>query len=61
VDFGGGPLTSAGASDIFLVKFGPTGTHYWSKRFGDAANQYTDGIAVDPVGNVASPNKRGND
>jgi len=53
VDFGGGPLTSAGARDVFLVKFGPTGTHYWSKRFGDAANQYTAGIAVDPVGNVA--------
>lgn len=52
VDFGGGPLTSAGSFDVFLAKFGPTGTHYWSRRFGDASNQYTGGIAVDAVGNT---------
>src|SRR5262249_15653532 len=34
VDFGGGPLTSAGGTDIFLVKLSATGQHVWSKRFG---------------------------
>ena len=34
IDFGGGALTSAGGSDIFLVKFDKDGNHLWSKRFG---------------------------
>lgn len=53
VDFGGGPLTSAGAGDIFVVKFGADGNHLWSKNFGDAGIHQTAGsVAVDAWGNV---------
>src|SRR5258706_7093467 len=31
IDFGGGKLTSTGASDLFLAKFDPAGTPLWSK------------------------------
>jgi PKD repeat protein len=34
LDFGGGPLTSAGGHDIFVAKFSANGTHLWSKCFG---------------------------
>jgi hypothetical protein len=34
VDFGGGPLTSGGESDQFVVKLSPSGDHIWSKGFG---------------------------
>ena len=37
VDFGGGPLTSAGDRDIFLAKFSSGGVHQWSQRFGNTA------------------------
>lgn len=52
VDFGGGTLTSAGDYDVFVAKFDSTGTHIWSKRFGDASQQAGYGLAVDGVGNV---------
>lgn len=52
VDFGGGPLMSAGGNDIFLAKFGRAGAHVWSKRFGDGSNQIAHAIAVDASGNV---------
>ncbi len=53
-DLGGGNLASAGGSDILLAKYAPDGAHLWSKRFGDAANQFTDGFAlhVDAAGEV---------
>ncbi|MGD8415217.1 MAG: nucleotide-binding protein, partial [Candidatus Latescibacterota bacterium] len=35
IDFGGGPLVSAGEYDVFLAQFAPTGAHVWSRRFGD--------------------------
>lgn len=52
VDFGGGTLASAGASDIFLVKFGSDGAHDWSGRFGDTSIQEGYGVAADASGNV---------
>jgi hypothetical protein len=52
MDFGGGPLTSAGISDISLAKFNSAGNHLWSKRFGDATNQFGFGVDVDSVGDV---------
>lgn len=52
IDFGGGPLTSAGYFDIFLAKLGSTGEHLWSKSFGDADMQVTAVTAVDDLGNV---------
>ena len=49
-DFGGGVLTSAGSSDIFLAKFDSDGNHVWSKRFGDVDSQRGNSVAVDSLG-----------
>ncbi len=47
VNFGGGALTSAGDSDIFVVKLaGATGAHVWSKRFGGTGNDGSGGAVV---------------
>ena len=56
-DFGGGPLTSAGGSDIFVAKYSRTGDHLWSERFGSSTMDGFDresglGIAVDATGNL---------
>lgn len=52
VDFGGGPLRSAGDDDIFLAEFDPDGLHLWSQRFGDWFRDRGNGVAVDRAGNV---------
>ena len=53
VDFGGGPLVSAGGGDIFLAKLTPSGEPLWSKSFGDASGpQVGTSIAVDHTGAV---------
>lgn len=52
VDFGGGPLKSAGQQDVFVAKFGATGNHLWSKRFGDDFQQLATSVAIDQPGNV---------
>jgi hypothetical protein len=52
VDFGGGDLTSAGATDIFVAKFGPDGTHIWSEGFGNSTEQEVASVTVDASGNV---------
>ncbi len=52
VDFGGGPLISAGLSDVFIAKYSSTGTHLWSRRFGGTGNDQGMAIAVDSSGNV---------
>ncbi len=45
-------LTSAGASDIFILKLNNSGNFLWAKNFGDTS--YDDGrsSAVDPFGNI---------
>jgi hypothetical protein len=53
VDFGGGPLASAGGGDFFVAKLDPAGQPLWSKRYGDASYQYWIGrVAADSFGNV---------
>ncbi len=52
VDFGGGPLTSAGESDIFLVKLDSNGNHLWSRNFGDSDHQSVSSTTVDNANNV---------
>jgi hypothetical protein len=56
VDFGGGPLASAGngneGEDVYLVKFDNDGNHLWSKRFGDALAQGCYDVAADTSGNA---------
>jgi chitodextrinase len=53
VDFGGGPLTSAGNVDIFVAKYAGTDGHYlWAKRFGSTGADSPSKVAVDSAGNV---------
>jgi hypothetical protein len=53
VDFGLGPLVSAGGNDIFAAAFAPDGTPLWSKRFGDARQQFLVRGVHDPGGLAA--------
>jgi hypothetical protein len=50
VDFGGGPLVSYGASDMFLLKLDTTGAHVWSKHYGAANTEWGNGIALNSAG-----------
>ena len=52
VDFGGGPLTSAGPIDFFVASFDSTGAHRWSKSFGGGDMDSAYDVAVDGNGNV---------
>ncbi|NIM06461.1 MAG: hypothetical protein GTN65_12825, partial [Armatimonadetes bacterium] len=52
INFGGGTLTTAGAFDIFIAKFSPSGAHMWSKRIGGQGNDEAGGVAVDSSGNI---------
>lgn len=52
LDFGMGPLVSAGGTDIFVAKFDANGEVLWGKRFGDGAAQSPEGVAVGPEGGV---------
>jgi hypothetical protein len=52
LDFGGGPMTSAGLYDIFVAKLTPSGSHLWSKRFGSTGSDAAVGVAVDDAGDV---------
>ncbi|MBN1612287.1 MAG: T9SS type A sorting domain-containing protein [Polyangiaceae bacterium] len=52
VDFGGGPITSMGDSDIYLAKFDLDGGHVWSMSFGNLEDGYGQGVAVDGAGHV---------
>jgi hypothetical protein len=53
VDFGGGPLASAGVEDLFILKLSSAGGgHVWSKRAGSASYERGVDIASDVSGNV---------
>jgi len=52
VDFGGGPLTTNGISDIFVLALDSAGAHLQSANFGDGSAQEGGAIASDPSGNV---------
>jgi hypothetical protein len=52
VDFGGGPLASAGQSDVFAVKLDASGGHVWSRRSGDAMTQFGAAVDATPDGGV---------
>jgi hypothetical protein len=53
IDFGRGPLQSAGRSDIFVAKLGPNGVPSWSRRFGSADRDSVSALAVAEAGLVA--------
>ena len=50
-DFGGGTLTAVEV-DAFVVKYDRSGKHVWSKRFGEAGNQYVSSVAIDATGAI---------
>jgi hypothetical protein len=50
-DFGGGPLTSAGATDAFVAKYGSDGSFRWAKRFGGPGFDHAR-VVTDGAGNV---------
>jgi hypothetical protein len=52
IDFGGGPLMSAGGSDAFVAKFDASGSHLWSSLYGDASNQSAGEVVFDASGNL---------
>lgn len=47
-----GPLTSAGAEDLFVVKTAPDGAVLWSRAFGGTASDYAYDVTVDAAGRV---------
>jgi hypothetical protein len=53
VDFGTGPLQSAGQTDIFVVKLDPAGETMWARRFGGDSFQRVSGVAIDAEGSIA--------
>lgn len=54
VDFGNITLTStsAGSSDVFVVKVNASGTVLWAEKFGGAVKDFGKAIAIDDSGNV---------
>lgn len=53
VNFGGGNLSSAGSTDVFLAKFSDSnGSHVWSKRFGGTSTDAGIGLALDGSNNI---------
>ena len=52
VDFGGQPLTSAGARDMFVASYSSTGSHLWSESYGDNNFDEARAIAVTSGGKV---------
>jgi hypothetical protein len=52
VDFGAGPLTSDGGSDLFVVAIDAQGATAWSKGYGDAADQGAVAVATDSAGGI---------
>ena len=53
LNFGGGVLQSAGATDVFLAKLTAAGLHVWSKRFGNANQQFGRLLALDGLGSAS--------
>jgi hypothetical protein len=52
LDFGGGPLTSAGGNDVFIAKYSPTGAYLWAKRMGGSSLDMGMSVAVDSSSNL---------
>ena len=44
--------TSAGSSDLFVVKYNSSGTKQWTKQLGTSSNDYAFGVATDSSGNI---------
>ena len=53
INFGGSNLTSVGAEDVFLARFGANGNHVVSLNYGGTASDMATGIAVDANDRIA--------
>ena len=51
-NFGGGPVTSAGLSDIYVAKYTGQGAYLWLKTVGGSGDDRATSVALDPSGNV---------
>ena len=56
---GGYDTSLGGASDAFVAKLTPSGTHLWSTYLGGSTGDRAWGVAVDPSGNVAVTGETG--
>jgi hypothetical protein len=54
LDFGGGPLTSAGMDDIFVARLDHEGDHVWSYRAGDEQTQWAPRLASTADGGIVA-------
>lgn len=52
LDFGDGPMRTAGRSDVFIAKFAPDGNTLWSRRLGNADEDIGAAVATDAFGTV---------
>ncbi len=52
MDFGGGPLTSAGESDIFVARLDAAGNLFHAERFGAEGMESVSAVALDGAGNA---------
>jgi len=52
VDFGTGPLVSAGSTDLFVVKLDSNGNTIWSQRYGGLSGESPDAIGVSSSGAI---------
>jgi len=52
VTFGSTTLTSAGAADAWVARFGPTLTPIWAERLGGTKSDNVNGVSVDAAGDV---------
>ena len=53
IDFGGGPVTTEGARDVFVAELDILGTHIWSQNFGSAGDDEPSSIDVSNAGEIA--------
>ncbi len=53
IDFGLGPIASAGEMDIFIVALGPEGQTLWGKMAGSAKKDQVNALALGPSGTIA--------
>ena len=44
--------TSAGANDLFVVKYNSSGTKQWTEQLGSESTDIANGVATDSSGNV---------
>ena len=52
LDFGSGPMKSAGAEDIYLAHFDPAGGLVFARSFGDTGSDILGSVAVDSAGGI---------